>query len=224
VLEKIEAAYLAAMRVIVLVAATLALIVAVIGVVNAAPMIAKQLGLGESHEVAGADLTTFVDEQRAAGTPVETDAEGAPPLTQTIPGKIAKATNLVAHYLRERSHVEVDVPGLERVITEKRNDLDAGYRDAYDDSLLTLATDLNGSRGKALSGPRVAQMLDWHLQKFKSDIEYRKIREDAVKAKAMLGLAIAGGAILAFLIILFFFLFVKIERNLRIVRTREVEA
>ena len=87
---------------------------------------------------------------------------------------------------------------------------------------MALTTDLNQSRGKLLSWNRGAQLLDWHYGKFRSTVETKKLEAEASKAKAMFGLAIGGGATLAFLIILFFFLFVKIERNLRVVRTREV--
>jgi hypothetical protein len=223
-LEKIESAYLAVMRVVVLIAATIALIVCIVGGTFAAPMLLRQLGFAAGPpQVTGGDLATFVQEQKAT----QPEAEGAASDATSpavIPGKIAQAVNILADYAQLHSQITLDRPGLEKFITEKKDQLDPEYQDAYEDSFLKLAQDLKVSKGKPLTGPRLGQLVDWHYSHFQSEILAKKEERLAQAGKASAGMTLAAGGLVAFILILFFFLFVKIERNLRLVRTHEVVA
>jgi hypothetical protein len=223
-LDRIESAYLAVMRVVVLVAATLALLACVVGASFAAPVLLRQLGFAAEHRVEPPSLGSFVAEQKIGPDDAASADGAAGPQATIVPGKIAKASGMVADYLHERSHEEIDRVALQQALTEKRAAIDPDYQAAYEDSLLALANELKASTGRPLELQRVLQLLDWHAARFEAAVAAKKDEGLAQAAKASAGMSLAAGGLVAFLLILFFFLFVKIERNLRLVRTREVAA
>ena len=221
-LDKIEAAYLALMRVIILVAATAALAAAVVGLVTAAPMIARQLGTHTTGQVQGADLASYIDAERGGGVPTVVDPGSGAPVTRIIPGELAKAANLIAAYARDRAHERLDVPTLELALADKHAQIDPAYQKAYDESVLVLANDLSMSAGAALSTDRIDQLIEWHFSKFADGITHNTTRIALKNARGLIGLYVTAGSLACFILVLFFFLFVKIERNLRIVRTKPI--
>jgi len=221
VLEKIESAYLAAMRVVVLLAATVALVVCVVGATLAAPGLLRQLGFDpDAGKLDAVGLAGFIQEQKI-------DQNGAGEATAAsevtvIPGKIASAANLIAGYVKTRSHSDIDLQGLQNALMEQRDAVPQEYQAAFEHSLLGLATELKASTGRALPLERVVQLLDWHHSRFIEEVEAKSAKAVSNAANASVALLMAGAGLIAFILILFFFLFVRIERNLRIVRTREV--
>jgi hypothetical protein len=224
-LEKIETTYLAAMRVIVLVAATLALLVVVGGLVVGAPQLSAALGATASEpKVEGVDLATFVAEQKAAtaGTSVDGTASAAEDEPIIVPGKLGQAGRIFADYLLKHHGINVDRVTLQLNLLERRNQLPIEVQTAYEDSLLKLARDLEASTGRPLSPENTYALVEWHASRVQAAAEQAAAERVASAARGTAALVEAGTALIAFIIILFFFVFVKIERNLRLVRTREV--
>lgn len=94
--------------------------------------------------------------------------------------------------------------------------------DAYYADVRSLTDQLARSRGRKLSNVEIAELLDANRRAYGVDQE-RIASERAGRAVVVLGnLSVAGIAIGAFIAVLFTFLFIRVERNLRIVRTLPV--
>lgn len=85
----------------------------------------------------------------------------------------------------------------------------------YAASVLQLTKDLRASKGKKLSDNRIGQLLDWHHARFAQSAAAEEMRKTEARAGLMLKVGMAGSAFMAFVLVIFVFLFVKIERNLR---------
>lgn len=221
-LEKIEAAYLAVMRVVVLIAATIALIICVVGASQAAPVVLRQLGWTVETPTEPPGLSDFIAERKLTQAPgQEVPVPEAAPIGETTLGQAARLINA---YVATRSREELDPDVLNRALGEQQETLDLEHQGAYADSVLALARELTASKGRPLSLERVADLLTWHHSRFAAHVQDMKLAEMTTATKAQAGLGLAMGGLVAFILILFFFLFVKIERNLRLVRTRETPA
>ena len=60
--------------------------------------------------------------------------------------------------------------------------------------------------------------MEWNATKFRNDLEMKRLREAQEASEFWVKLAAAGTGFLTFVAIIFIFLFVKIERNLRPLR------
>ena len=67
-LLRLETAYLNALRVLILIAATIALLLAGFGLVSAIPPLLRWTGITESDQPSGGTLGEFIDEQKITGT------------------------------------------------------------------------------------------------------------------------------------------------------------
>ena len=85
----------------------------------------------------------------------------------------------------------------------------------YSADVLKLSNQLTRSTGKPLSDERVFQLIQYHLDTFLSNAQALGATKAGRLAGSMAKLLIAGSAFLVFVLVLFSFLFVKIERNLR---------
>jgi hypothetical protein len=221
-LSKIEAFYLSILRVVILAAATLALVVVVIGVVRAVPAFTQQVLPPKPHEVAGANLGEFISEQRASGAETATIAAEEPAEAKAdTPANITEAANALAAYLKAKLGLNGDPNKIAAILVENRNSLPAAYQDAYGDGVRDLMRQLGRSKGQPLPTDSITKLIQWHFDKFKAEAEADVSRRAADSATGLQSIIAAGVALLAFLLVVFCFIFVKIERNLRPVRTLE---
>ena len=73
------------------------------------------------------------------------------------------------------------------------------------------------SKGRGLTAENIDQLLTWHAAKFKAAAEEETARDAAAKVAQMGALQLGGYALVTFILLVFAFIFVKIERNLRAV-------
>jgi hypothetical protein len=221
-LSRAENAYLNILRVVILAIATLALLGAVFGIAAGAAMFFGNQASG-THTPADAkvSLGDFMAEQKASipasGPSAAQSGSGA---SANASAPIKEAVRNLTRYLREKVHGEdVDANELTKILVDRSDSLPAEYRNSFEQSLVALTHQLTIAKGRPLTFNKVGELLDWHMARFKA-----KIEEDQGKraGKAALGkvIAAAGGtALVTFLLLVFCFLFVKIERNLRVVQT-----
>jgi hypothetical protein len=219
-LSNVEAFYLAILRVVILAAATLALIVVAVGTVRAVPAFTQQFAPSRAHEVGGANLGAFISERRAQGAETATVAADEPTQAKAVlPDNINAAAKALAVYAKGRLGLTWDVDAIARMFMEKRDSLPEIYQDAYGDGLRTLMSQLDRSTGQPLQPDEIDKLIQWHFDKFKVEAEADVAKRAADGAAGLQSIIAAGAAMLVFLLVVFCFIFVKIERNLRLVRT-----
>ncbi len=220
-LTKLENAYLYILRVVVLAAATLALIAVLIGLARSGTLIAHALAPNTpSAQVPGGTLQDYVNEKRPQGVEVQPQ-QTETPAPEAPPG-IRAGVKSLAHYERTKAGGTVNEPGLTSVIMEKRSQLPDDAQAQFDSSFSSLMDQLDKSTGTALTTDQVSDLIAWHYDKVKADADSKAAEKQASQAQALqtLGFAIAGFGV--FITLVFCFLIVKIERNLRLVRTEQV--
>jgi hypothetical protein len=211
VLEKIETFYLACLRIVVLFAATVALIVFIWACSQGLPGLAVQMGWqGSATHPTGGQLAEFIQTMQPSTASGETATAKEPP----APDKIRQAATLLAHYANNRGR-QLDANQLQMIMMARRADIAEDQKGNFDDSLLNLMMELDMSKGGALTTDQINALLDWHSTKFKETADSQAAAKVAGLAKTMTSGIIGGAALVSFLMIIFFFIFVKIERNLR---------
>lgn len=222
-LEKIENAYLGFLRVMVLIAATVALAVFALACSQGLPGLIGQFGSGgASSKPTAGSLADYIKDERpsAASTqPSDLATQAGPP----VPQKVRDAAKLLGDYAATR-RVPLDSSELVEVLTSKRELITEEQRSAYDDSLLALMQELAVSKGVPLDVDHINGLLNWHVAKFSEAVEAKALQKATDATKAAASLTVGAAALGSFFMIIFFFIFVKIERNLRLVKTREVES
>jgi hypothetical protein len=213
-LSSLESFYLATLRVIVLLAATLALIVVVVGFVRAAPLLVQQFNVA-GVQLPAPGLAEFIGEKRGLAAPPAAASADAP----KIDSALRDATGLIEDYAKKRLNQSVDPVGVAASLSATQSEFPLTYRKAYAASLKALLQQLNRSQGQPLSLEQVDELLDWHQAKFQASVEADSLERGANSAAALQAALVAGGALIAFLLIVCCFLFVKIERNLRPAQT-----
>lgn len=219
-LAKMERAYLGLLRVVILIAATIALVVAGIAAISAIPPLLRWTGITETADPNGGTLAEFIDEQKiTTTTSSEPTTESTEEYQPFAFDDIKTASKIVKRYLGKRGTAsEAD---WRTGFQTNANSLE-GHGLDYATSVKSLAEQLESSKGKPLSEERVVQLFGWHKTKFEADIIGRASREAEGNAKFWVTIGLAGSAFVAFIMIIFVFLFVRIERNLRLVQTTRV--
>lgn len=209
-LAKIENIYLSILRVVILVSATLALLVAAFALVSSVPSMLRWVGISQPEKALGGNLREFIAEQKITETKASSSVEGGDQLA-VLP-KIAHSAEIIHKYLGDRAQLsERDWrTGLQNVANDFVLD-----GDAYADSVFRVAKELEASTGAPLSEERVLQLFDWNTERFRDDLEQKRLSEAQEASNFWVKLAVAGTGFLTFVAIIFIFLFVKIERNLR---------
>jgi hypothetical protein len=215
-LTTIENAYLFILRVLILVAASVALLVVVLGTVRGAPLIIDRFKTPDARaELSSANLRQWIVEKKAEGVVAPADTSGTSAATPAVPAKIEEAVGLLAQYGKQRLNEEVDRPTARQMMIEVRDTVPGDYQSAYDDSVVGVMQQLLHSTGNPLTLDQISELIHWHGDKVKALADQAAERKAAEATEALQALAVAGGALVAFLLIVFCFLFVKIERNLR---------
>lgn len=211
-LAKIENMYLSILRVVILVSATIALIVAAVGLVSSVPSMLRWAGITQPQKALGGSLRQFIDEQKITDTEAAEDSGGSTTETYYILPDLQTAAGILYRYLGGKGSLsERDW----RIGLQAAADDFGMEADAYAESVLRLAQELKASKGKPLTEQKTIELVDWNTQQFRSDLEVKRMAEAQEGAEFWVKLAAAGTGFLAFVAIIFIFLFVKIERNLR---------
>ena len=213
-LARLEQAYLSILRVVILIAATIALIVTVIGVIAGGAHI---IGDSGNEESSVSSLGDFIAEQKKREAPSENATENADTPTASLSDIIDAAGNLHKYMGSRSEKTQVQwQAGLQQYADA------AGEHDKdYAASVKDLTEELLVATGKPLSEMRIEQLLSWHFEHFRENVARKAEEEASKKAQFWVMAGAAGAAFLGFLMIIFIFIFVKIERNLRLVRITE---
>lgn len=221
-LSRIETFYLAILRVVILIIATAALVVAVLGVIGAAPTLLRVTGLTKT-DVRGGTLGAFISEKKLSATPrAGTDAQGASTGSAAdADQRVVAAGDMIARYLG--SSAQMTTADWQRGMTGSEQAISPDQVGAYRDSEKDLAGQLEASHGRKLTEAQVIELVDWHTKTFVANAQAEQARAASSLTTAGLSLGVAVSAFVVFILIAFAFLFVKIERSLRVVRTQEIE-
>ena len=221
-LAKIEIVYISILRVVVLVAASLALIMSLYGVTRGLPALASMMGLSKPQTAGGGSLEQYIQEKKATVPPKPVKKGGDRLVRRTIiPAEATEAAEIYFNYLADPKAKTPSVDEWEDVILNAASNLDftpADSEDFYKDNL-SLAQQLKISKGKKLSVDQVREVISWNADRFRAQNTMELAKFQQSNAEGLRFLTFAAGAFLAFLLIIFTFLFVRVERNLRLVRT-----
>lgn len=223
-LTSIENFYLNVLRVVILVAATLAIVGFGVGLIKAEPAAVSYFVPAAAARGAAANpsLNDFTAEQKAAGAAVDATDSTSTPTADTDSDAMKSAVAHLASYNTNRMGGALDMSGVRTFLEAKHNAVSADDQDAYDHSLDALMGQLDHSTGATpLDVTQVGQLINWHLDKFNAAISARQAAIAEQRQEGLVGLGAAVTALLTFVLLVFCFLFVKIERNLRLVRTLE---
>lgn len=98
-----------------------------------------------------------------------------------------------------------------------------GYVEAYDASLGSLTREISSSTGRPLNRERVLELIDWHHASFVDQARRVEAGREDASAQSWMWIGRAAQAFLLFVAIAFYFLLVRVERHLRLVRVVRVE-
>lgn len=218
-LANIEKAYLGLLRIVILIVASIALLVAGLAGASSLPSLLRQIGvMGQSSTQPA--LADFIAAKRAEGSAAVDLPETEETAKSTVPEDITTAARIFHDYTKADGSMTQgnwtdELTGLLGHVPEH-------HQLAYAASLKRLAEELKASQGKRLSLERVRELLAWHHEQYLTSLEGKATQDVTDRATFMMTLGVAGGAFLVFLLVVFIFLFVKIERSLRLVHTVRV--
>jgi hypothetical protein len=218
-LNKIEAAYLFILRIFILAAATLTLLIAAIGLAKALPLMSGNSARDASAGLPGGGLGGFIVEQRQSTEAEPIETQPATPTPDITSPQIIEAATLWKSY-NVRTNFDVDLTRAKAFFDKRSQVISQNHREEYLNTIVTLMKELNASKGSPLTIDQQGQLLDWYDAKFQAQAEQSDAEQAAGRLEALQAAGIAGGALLAFLMIVFCFLVVKIERNLRSIAER----
>ena len=224
-LDRAEAAYLGILRVVVLLVATIALAAFVLGLVIGGKMFLDARATGARvPPVTAVTLGDYIaDKKSGSGTADASAPDATSTNSVSSPREIAQAAqNLVVYAKRSTTPsqpLNFDKAEIIRVMLNKQQQVGEEFQAAYRTSLQGLTYQLTLSKGRPLSLEEINDLLDWHLSKFKAAAGEDANARITKGAGSLAVLSFAGASMLTFLLLVFCFIFVKIERNLRVVRT-----
>ncbi len=229
-LEQLENVYLTILRVVIIVGATGALIAAGFGIFAGLPLLLPDKPtVFKAESVQDADLAAFQREQSGAEPPAA-QADSGDSLDQAtvdeIDARLVEAARHLASYAQRVQGYSTPTAVIERFLRARRDSLPSLYTEAYSKSVLELAKQTAASNASI----DLDALIGWHYQRFIDSAQLsaekqteKELNRQAERAKS-LAMLIGGAAGFAlFLLLVFCFLLVKIERNLRLVNTRVVE-
>ena len=221
-LQRAENLYLNILRVLILAVATLALLGAIVGLLGGLPLLkaSPTSTTAPPSSLQAATLGDYVSEKKAAGQDVTTSPDAASTTSTVISSVgIKDAAQNIVSYVRTKMNGTL---GLEPTIRELQGfeaDIPEPFHTSYETSLVSLTKQLTLSTGAALTPDSLEDLLRWHAAKFKTAAEEDAAKLAEEKLQASQRIQLGAYALLTFLLLVFAFIFVKIERNLRVVRT-----
>lgn len=229
-LTKLENLYLNILRVVILVLATVLLLGAVGLAVYAAPRLMPDAGGADERKLVSGDSLQDYRRELSGGEagPVSTSEPAAVPSSAKIDSRIKSAATAIAAYVQKTSGNSVPLAGVETFLAERQSSLPATLQGDYADSLVQLGNDLGAAKAPVndLDG-----LINWHFERFTAAKEaaeaeeLRKATEAAAKQQTALAMGAAAASLFVmFLLLVFGFVLVKMERNLRLVAVRVDEA
>lgn len=219
-LTRLEGVYLNILRVVILLLATLLLLASIAAAIFVVPKLIPEGKPADARSLVQNDrLADFKRYQR--GEPANVAApETASPADQ--PGRIDSRIKAAAAALAQHGRDIGGAPNvaiIEDYLNSKQKALPETLQGDYADSVQRLAAEVSASKDRSLD---VAALIDWHDAKF-VEAEAQATTEMMTKAadkaaKGQLAMMAGGAALTAFglfLLLIFVFVLVKIERNLR---------
>jgi hypothetical protein len=224
IVAKLEHVYLDLVRILLIAGASIALVFVVLGVLGGMPLLTSILKSATSGEARPEPVRMAeLEGRREVTIEQSSSADEVPDVRDDF--LRAAAQNIVG-YARSALNLELS----EQVILKSLQDRRAEFPEEFYGDYSTSAKAFSEDMKQTSKQYDLDQLLDWHDRKFSENIQSAvanregRLQEAAVEqAKALQALLMAGVALLAFLLIILCFILVKIERNLRLVNTREVE-
>jgi hypothetical protein len=227
-LSKIEVAYLGILRVVLLIAATAALLVTIVATAAALPAIGRAVGITGHQDPRGASLREFIDSKNLTEVQANDSTESgssASSQAEPLPRDLATASRNVARYAAKNGDPQITQAQWDEAFRGELDSIPDNIRSTYAADVLRLSEQLERSKGRPLSNQHLAELIDFHHAKFLASAQEERTAEAASAAASMFSIMLAGGAFVIFILILFNFIFVKIERNLRPAHAgREIDA
>lgn len=225
---KLEDLYLSILRIAVLIVAGLALIAAVGSLLASGAALLPDFKY--QSELSGGKLEDYVSEQKIL---TQTDAEiaadaligadGAPSQIDLPASFLNEATTLYINYIKRIDNSVMSKKAAEDVIFEQVSDIAFEHRTDFQNSFLSLLRQLRDSKGKPLTRERLDNLLSWHHDRFQAEVGLLSDDSDFSKVEAWDWFTKAGMAFLIFVAITSYFLIVRVERHLRLVKVVQMD-
>lgn len=222
-LAKLEDVYLNILRIAVLAIATIALVVFVLTAAQTGPLIGQFFGLTPKTQVEDASFAEFVATNRPS-TGSSSGNYSTPATGSAYPEEIRNAATNLVTYINRHHGFELQHSDMVAFVGGIYDGMAANYQRDYAKSIETFTTQLVNSTGTPISTNQIDRAIQWHAQKFEDAASQTEVTAAANRAKAILAISVAGISLVTFLIIIFLFVVVKIERNLRLVKVNNLSA
>jgi hypothetical protein len=223
-LSRIENVYLNILRVTVLAAAGLLLAAAVAA--GAAALLSASRTFASDTEAESSGLAEFIAERRLA-LAAESRAPAAPSRQSSDPVALSPAIDEAAasfaRYLGRQNRNAITRRGLIEILNERWLDTPPEHVGAYARSLRSLARDLDASTGRPLSREHFLELIAWHHGRMLAESASGDLDRNAAVVAAWQWAGWALQAFLLFVVVAFYFLLVRVERHLRLVRIQSVD-
>lgn len=219
-LAKIEDAYLNLLRLAILIVAGLALVAAAGGLIFGAIKAGQGL-FASDMDARGQTLGEFIIEKRLAAEQSDAPRASATPKTAdpvALSEGIEAAAEVFTRYLNRQARNTISKAELVTRWNDRWMSTPAAYQAAYDASLQRLTREISASTGRPLNRDRVLELIDWHHASFAAEAQRLQVAREESSAEAWMWIGRAAQAFLLFVAIAFYFLLVRVERHLRLVR------
>ena len=224
---KLEDFYLSILRVAILIVAGLALLAAVGSLLASGAALLPKFGTGTTFT--GGKLEDYIGEQKALSS-VDAAADGSNEIDEAprqidLPSSfLEEATRLYIDYVKRIDKTVVSKKAAEDVVFAQISEIGFEYREDFQNSYLSLLRQLRDSKGKPLTRERFDTLLNWHFDRFQAEVTSASDDGEFSKIEAWDWFTKAGISFLVFIAIASYFLFVRVERHLRLVKVVQIEA
>ena len=223
---KLEDFYLSILRVAILIVAGLALLAAVGSLLASGAALLPKFGTGTTFT--GGSLEEYISEQKARGitdaaADISSGSEEAPRQIELPSSFLNEATKLYIDYIKRIDKSVVSKKTAEDVVFAQVSEIGFEYREDFQNSYLSLLRQLRDSKGKPLTRERFTELLVWHFDRFQTEVAAASDDGEFSKIEAWDWFTKAGISFLAFVGIASYFLFVRVERHLRLVKVVQID-
>jgi len=224
-IARLEELYLSVLRVSIVIVAGIALIAAIGSLLAAA--YAFMPNFTPDKIPSGGTLEEFITEQKALAvdsevskdTVLSSDSPSAEPQSAFL----TEASKLYIAYVRKMGGPKISKADAVEFISDYVSNVEFSNREAFQRSFLSLLKQLRDSTGKPLSQAKFDDLLSWHFTNFESQVAANSASSEVTGPGAWAWLTQAGTAFLLFLGIAIYFLFVRVERHLRLVKVVQTD-